>query len=117
MTKGIPIFAEKEDNHGNRNKHKWLQVGRCVLDFAETIETGSAPIVGKEAGWIVKEQELPTKEVSMSEAEHFIQTLSVHGGMKVPADEKGIDALLKEKYWPMKVYVDTNSSQLYPFIQ
>ena len=46
----------------------------------------------------LKEQELPTKEVSMSEAEHFIQTLSVHGGMKVLADEKGIDALLKEKY-------------------
>lgn len=46
----------------------------------------------------LKEQELPTKEVSMSEAEHFIQTLSVHGGMKVPADEKGIDVLLKEKY-------------------
>ena len=46
----------------------------------------------------LKEQELPTKEVSMSEAEHFIQTLSVHGGMKVPADEKGIDALLNEKY-------------------
>ena len=46
----------------------------------------------------LKEQELPTKEVSMSEAEHFIQTLFVHGGMKVPADEKGIDALLKEKY-------------------
>lgn len=46
----------------------------------------------------LKEQELPTKEVSMSEAEHFIQTLSVHGGMEVPADEKGIDALLKEKY-------------------
>ena len=46
----------------------------------------------------LKEQELPAKEVSMSEAEHFIQTLSVHGVMKVPADEKGIDALLKEKY-------------------
>lgn len=46
----------------------------------------------------LKEEELPTKEVSMSEAEHFIQTLSVHGEMKVPADEKGIDALLKEKY-------------------
>lgn len=46
----------------------------------------------------LKEQEKPTARISMSEAERFVQTLSVEGKMKVPADEKGIDALLDEKY-------------------
>ncbi len=40
----------------------------------------------------LKEQEEPLAEISMSEAEQFVKTLSVHGKMKVPADEKGIDA-------------------------
>ena len=38
----------------------------------------------------LKEQEEPSAEISMSEAEQFVKTLSVHGKMKVPADEKGI---------------------------
>lgn len=46
----------------------------------------------------LKEQEEPVAGISMSEAERFVQTLSVRGKMKVPADEKGIYALLDEKY-------------------
>ena len=46
----------------------------------------------------LKEQDVPTKEITMAEAERFIQTLSVHGKMKVPVDEKGINALVDEKY-------------------
>ena len=28
----------------------------------------------------------------------FVQNLSVHGGQPVPADERGVDALIEEKY-------------------
>ena len=28
----------------------------------------------------------------------FVKNLSVHGGLSVPADERGIDALVNEKY-------------------
>jgi len=28
----------------------------------------------------------------------FVQNLSVHGGQPAPADERGIDALIEEKY-------------------
>ena len=28
----------------------------------------------------------------------FVQNLSVHGGQPVPADERGVDALIDEKY-------------------
>jgi hypothetical protein len=28
----------------------------------------------------------------------FVQNLSVHGGQPVPADERGMDALIEEKY-------------------
>ncbi len=28
----------------------------------------------------------------------FVKNLSVHGGLSVPADERGIDALVDEKY-------------------
>lgn len=46
----------------------------------------------------LKEQETFTEGINISEAERFIQTLSVHGKMKVPSNEKGIDALIEEKY-------------------
>ena len=38
------------------------------------------------------------KKRSLSEARAFVQTLSVQGGRRVPTDEKGIHALLDEKY-------------------
>jgi len=28
----------------------------------------------------------------------FVQNLSVHGGQPVPAEERGMDALIEEKY-------------------
>ena len=46
----------------------------------------------------LKGQDKSAKEISMAEAEHFIQALSVRGKMQVPADEKGINALVEEKY-------------------
>ena len=46
----------------------------------------------------LKKQDMPTEEIGMDEAERFIQSLPVHGKMQVPADERGIEALIDEKY-------------------
>ena len=36
--------------------------------------------------------------IKYENAMRFIESLSVHGGMKVPVDERGIDALISSKY-------------------
>ena len=41
---------------------------------------------------------LPRHHVKMEDALSFVKSLSVTGGMPVPADERGIDSLLEEKY-------------------
>ena len=40
----------------------------------------------------------PIHTDSLSDAQEFIKTLSVHGEKPVPSNEKGIYALLDEKY-------------------
>ena len=46
----------------------------------------------------LKEQDTPTDGDRLSEARRFVEALSVHGEKQVPSDEKGIYALLDEKY-------------------
>ena len=46
----------------------------------------------------LKEQDMSTDGDRLSEARRFVEALSVHGEKQVPSDEKGIYALLDEKY-------------------
>ena len=46
----------------------------------------------------LKKEEKPKKAVSLAEASDFVRALAVHGEEEVPPDEKGIFALLDEKY-------------------
>lgn len=41
---------------------------------------------------------VPRHHVKMEDALSFVKSLSVTGGMPIPADERGIDSLLEEKY-------------------
>lgn len=47
----------------------------------------------------------------------FVQNLSVHGGQPVPADERGVDALIDEKYdkWNLSHHNDIRKSAWLPF--
>lgn len=43
-------------------------------------------------------QDIQADKISMVEARQFVKSLSRHGEIKIPSDERGIYALLDEKY-------------------
>ena len=75
-------------------------------DLVLTIPVQDAALVetlAQRMGWTMRRRALHVRRTATTPGRReaamlFVQNLSVRGGQHVPADERGIDALVNEKY-------------------